>query len=254
MRPRSFRRRGRLPGTQTVVVCAGDSLTHGIMSANYLKILESDLAGNGYQFVNAGVSMDLAYNVWRRLDSVIGCDPDVVIVLAGSNDVAAHIGDDWMKGYLRMQRPPQAPTIEWYGSVLESIVGRLRAGTHAHIAFVELPPLTEELDGPENRRIREYNAVLHRVAAASSIPVIPLYEQMASLLPAKGPAVKFDGTHKVMNRAIRSHWLLRRSWDSISEKNGLTLQTDHAHLNTRGATIVARQIEAYLKSIETPTV
>ncbi len=249
MRPKASLRRGRAPHTQTLVVCAGDSLTHGIMSANYVRMLEKELAPDGFQFVNAGVSMDLAYNVLQRLDGVIACNPDVVIVLAGSNDVAAHISEEWMKGYLRMQRPPVRPSIEWYGEIMARILGRLTTETTARVAVVGMPILTEDLAGDENRRIRDYNAVLRRVAAEAGVAVIPLFDATAAELPAEQAGPKFDGTHRVMNRAILSHWLLHTSWDKISEKNGLTLQTDHAHLNNRGAAIVASHIADYLRSI-----
>ena len=46
-----------------------------------------------------------------------------------------------------------------------------------------------------------------------------------------------------MVRAILSHTVLRRSWDDISRRNGLTVLTDHIHLNDRAAGIAADLVE-----------
>ena len=91
MRPKRFLKRGRRPGTRTLVVCAGDSITHALMSADYLRMLEQALGDQGYEFVNAGWNGDLAYNLGARLDDIIDCNPDVVTILIGTNDAAAHI-------------------------------------------------------------------------------------------------------------------------------------------------------------------
>jgi hypothetical protein len=51
-----------------------------------------------------------------------------------------------------------------------------------------------------------------------------------------------------MTRAILRHLLLRQSFDEISEKNGLLLTTEEVHMNSRGGTIIADQIEMFLQS------
>ena len=61
--PAAFLRRGRAPATRTLVVCAGDSITHGVMSADYLAPLRAQLGRDGYAFVNAGINGNLAWNV-----------------------------------------------------------------------------------------------------------------------------------------------------------------------------------------------
>ncbi|MBN2098694.1 MAG: hypothetical protein JW753_03760, partial [Dehalococcoidia bacterium] len=44
-----------------------------------------------------------------------------------------------------------------------------------------------------------------------------------------------------------SHYVLRQSLDEISRRNGYLLLTDGMHMNSRGAAIIADQIEAYLR-------
>jgi len=62
-----------------VVVCIGDSLTHGRVSYNYIDMLTEKLNPEGYEFVNAGINGELAYNVLKRIDEVIKCKPDYIV-------------------------------------------------------------------------------------------------------------------------------------------------------------------------------
>ena len=59
----AFLRAGRRPQAKRLVVCAGDSITRGQSSANWVDILQRRFAAAGYQFVNAGIDGDPAWNV-----------------------------------------------------------------------------------------------------------------------------------------------------------------------------------------------
>ena len=56
---------------QKTVGCVGNSITHGQVSYNYVNILSERLSDNSYQFVNAGINGNLAYNVVKRLGKII---------------------------------------------------------------------------------------------------------------------------------------------------------------------------------------
>lgn len=45
-----------------------------------------------------------------------------------------------------------------------------------------------------------------------------------------------------VTNALLKHWLLRASWDTVADSNGLLLLTDNVHLSQRGATIVAGEV------------
>jgi lysophospholipase L1-like esterase len=83
-RPRAVVADGRRPGTSTLVACVGDSLTAGQLSADWVGMLAERLGPQGYEFVDAGVNSQLAWNVPQRLDEVIACDPEVVTLLVKS--------------------------------------------------------------------------------------------------------------------------------------------------------------------------
>lgn len=74
---------------EKVLVCFGDSLTHGSVSANWVDRLEErsrDRAiwGDGYTAVlNAGVNSETAAAAYTRLGDVLACKPTAVTVLIG---------------------------------------------------------------------------------------------------------------------------------------------------------------------------
>lgn len=80
----AFLRTGRRPQTKRLVACAGDSITRGQSSANWVDILQRRFAADGYQFVNAGIDGDPAWNVLQRIDDVVHCQPDAVTLQVGT--------------------------------------------------------------------------------------------------------------------------------------------------------------------------
>ena len=78
---------------QRHVACVGDSLTAGQVSVDYVKMLAARDLGRSLRFTNAGVNGDLAFNVLRRLDSVIDLQPDAITVLIGTNDANASLSE-----------------------------------------------------------------------------------------------------------------------------------------------------------------
>ncbi len=191
--PRAFLRNARPRATRTLVVCAGDSFTHGVMSADYLATLRGRLGSDGYEFVNAGINGNLAWNVLQRLDDVVACRPDAVTLLVGTNDVLATLGPAWEPMYRRQQHIPVTPTLAWYVENLRAIIDRLQAETGARLAILDLPPLGEDLDSEINDRVREYNAALREVAAASGVSVLPLHDRLVDASPGRPHAPTLRG-------------------------------------------------------------
>ena len=151
--PSAFLGRGRQSTTRTLVACAGDSISRGAVSANYVEMLERRFAADGYEFVNAGVNGQLAYNLLQRMDDVVACRPDVVTVLIGTNDVNATFSQAWEDSYRKEQKLPEKPTLAWYRLNVERIIDRLQAETDAKIALLDLPMLGEDLASDMNRRV-----------------------------------------------------------------------------------------------------
>ena len=109
---KAYLRDGRAPSTTTVVACVGDSITEGVGSADWVAMLRARIGSEGVQVVNAGLAGDLSANVLRRLGPVIQCDPDIITLMIGSNDVAAESFSSVGRFFLRLKGIRRAPTME----------------------------------------------------------------------------------------------------------------------------------------------
>lgn len=239
-------RPSREPERGRLVVCAGDSITRGRASANWVQILQRRFAPEGFQFINAGTDGDLAWNVLQRLDDIIRRKPDVITLLAGTNDVNATFSAAQEKTYRRRQRLPRVPTLDWYADCVDEILTRLDSETSARIAVLDIPIIGENLASRMNHQVDAYNQALYRVAAAHSIECLPLHDCLASLLPAAHDPPPYLGRVGPMIRAVLSHQYLHRSWDRISAANGLAALTDHVHLNDRAAACAASLVADFI--------
>jgi lysophospholipase L1-like esterase len=223
----------------TLVACVGDSITQGQVSADYVRLLQRRWEPAGFQFLNAGVNGDLAYNVAQRLDGVVARRPDVVTLLIGTNDVNAHLDARWGQRYRKHQHLPVPPTLEWYAEQLGIILTRLQTETDARLFVLDLPMLGEDMSSRMNGLVRDYNAALREVAARHSVPCLPLHDRLVELLPTHHMPPPYVGKVRMILTATLGHAVLRRSWDEVARRNGLTLLTDHIHLDDRAAAIVA---------------
>jgi acyl-CoA thioesterase-1 len=250
-KPVGPRRYAARPSGRPVLVCAGDSITHGAISANWVSQVASSAALVA-DTVNAGVNGNLAGNLLARLDEIIACRPSVVTILIGTNDALAHVSDAWSDGYMKGQHLPQRPTARWYGDNLRRIVKRLRSETSAAIALMSLPPLGDEVEGRWHDLIAPYNAIIHAVAARAGVPVLPVNEEVSDLITHR-PPVPWDGTKKLMGRAVVRRFLLRRSWDAIARQHGFSTTTDAVHLNERAGARIAVLVEQFAREAATST-
>jgi acyl-CoA thioesterase I len=224
-----------------VLVCAGDSITCGLVSGNWVSRV-ARMVLPAMDTVNAGVNGELAWNLLSRLDDVIACRPSAVTVLIGTNDALAQISEAWSGEYVKAQRLPRRPTPQWYEENLRSIVGRLQSETTAAIALMSLTPVGDAAEGRWHDLIASYNAIIHAVASSAGVPVLPVHECVTGLIgrdPAVTPVVPWQATKKVMYAALVRHFLLRRSWDAVSRCHGFSTTTDGVHMNERAAAAIA---------------
>ncbi len=228
------------------VVCVGDSITRGQVSFDYVELLRKRPHNAPTEFINAGVNYDLAYSVRRRLDDVVAHRPDIVLVLVGTNDANATLGASNRRLVTLLKRPPERPTAQRFRDDLTAITTELQA--HAQVGLLSLPVIGEDLDSTPLRRATEYSAIVHEVAAANQAGYLPLHERQLEYLRANGnrPRTHYRPGLGLSSRASMQHFLLRRSFDDISARRGLSLTTDTIHQNTTGATLIADVISEFL--------
>jgi lysophospholipase L1-like esterase len=108
-----------------VVVCCGDSITHGHIGYNWVDSLRKDDTSKVY--INAGINADLTWNLNQRVDDIIKHNPDYITILIGTNDA---IGSQPVKliqdYYMETKGLPQKPSIEWYKEQLEFFIKNIK--------------------------------------------------------------------------------------------------------------------------------
>lgn len=246
--PLAFVQQGNAAHKQ-VLVCIGDSITHGTVSVNYVDMLANRLAGRGIVVVNAGINSELAYNVAQRLDAIVACDPDYITILIGTNDAHTSLSPKIAQRAIEEMRLPQTPTPEWFRENLLKICTELSTRTHARIALLSLPPIGERLDHPAFAASTAYSRIIREVATSQHLTYLPLHEDMSAVLRQRVPHPRhaYRDDELLMYIAVARHYLLGQSFDTISRANGFLLLTDHLHLNGTGATMTAARIESFVK-------
>lgn len=247
--PSNFLSQEPISVNKKVVVCIGDSLTHGRVSYNYVDILAVKFGSKGYKFINAGINGELAYNVLQRLDSIITCNPDFITVLIGSNDVNASLSEENTSRAVKNMNLPKAPTDNFFKENLIRICLRLKSETKAKIALLSIPPIGEDFQHYAYKRTVHYGNIIKSVALKEKITYLPLHENMAEVLKKQNskPKISYGKKWKfIMYREILRLHLFGRSFEEISKANGFVLLTDCLHLNQKGAKMIADLISAFI--------
>ncbi|MBT2692245.1 GDSL-type esterase/lipase family protein [Bacillus sp. ISL-55] len=250
--PKAFLEKGlRQEGKKLVAVIGGD-VVHGNISYNFVDDTARRKNCRDYQFINAGVNGSTAYDVLQRLDSIIACQPDFIVILVGLNDAAAKIAPDLAKKNIKLAQQLEKPSLLVYEKNLALIVSRLKSETTAKIGLLSLPVVGENLFSKANKEIDQYNEVIKKTAEMTNVPYLPFNEKLKAYLKGKGHtrgrSLK-DGT-KLYEKAVIEHFVYGYSLDRISVRNGYLLLTDGMHLNSTAGMMAAHQIELFLKKNE----
>ncbi len=237
-------------GRKPLAVCAGDSITHGVVSANYVDILST--RHPDWDFCNAGVNSELAFNLAVRLDEIVALDPDAVTILIGTNDVNATFGFRKALGYYALYRLPERPSMLFYQENLTLIVRRLKRETRARIALLSIPPIGEDPRHYAWLRTEEYAAVIKGVAHREEVEYLPLRERLCAYLEGlpRAEPLPFNRMPQAQTRALRSRLIYGKTFDEISAANGFRLLVDGIHLNTHAAAMAADLVEGFLHAVE----
>ncbi len=236
-----------------IVACLGDSNTQGTMAHNFVNDLAAQMGDKGYDFINAGVNGDLVYNALHRVNDVIACNPDYIIILIGTNDILARLGKGNEVHFEVKKQLPQKPTEAWFIENLKRLIGMLKLHTNAKIAILSLPLISEDTDSLAFKAAIEYSQQIHQVAQEMDITYLPLNERQLEYFEkhrrntqknvVKSPFAYFMPSFK--------HYVLRKSWEDISKEAGLTLTIDTVHQNKMAAQMIERLIIEFLeKEIE----
>lgn len=247
--PSEFLKRSDQTTTKKRIVLVGDSITHGRIGTNYVEILSHRMKDNEFEFINAGVNGDLVWNVCQRLDEVIDCRPDIIMILIGTNDANASLSPDGQRRYAQRKKLPTLPTHDWFQTMFTELLTELSQRTDSSIAVFSLPTIGEDFDSFEFKESQRYSETIKEIAMERNIDYIPLNETMvenSQSVPSKTEYSSRKSEFEMVKAAMR-HYILRQGWDSISKKKGFSHHIDYLHLNTQGATMIADLIQRFLE-------
>jgi lysophospholipase L1-like esterase len=245
--PKDYVKQPGKPG-EKVLVCVGDSITHGTVSVSYVDILRKNLSGRNIDIVNAGINGETAWNVLKRVDDIIACKPDYITILIGTNDANGTFSEVVYERQIKDQGLTQRPNKEGFRNNLTELCEILKKRTKAKIALLSIPIIGEEPDHGAFKMAQEFSEIIRETAGKEELIYLPLNEVMADLLIKSGhkPRLSYSPEDYIMFKSIARNYFLGQSFDKVSEINGYYFLTDNLHLNGRGANIVALLIEAFI--------
>lgn len=228
----------------------GASITQGMISSSYVKILRARLGTKQFKYVNHGVAGYESYNVLKKLEKAEKLSPDYVILLVGTNDVLSSLDPKLAELTRKLKKIPHEPSIFHYRNNITSILQRLKKNSTARIAMASLPVVGENLDSQENLAIAEYNTELRKIAGIEKVEYLPIFEKQKKFLTQKinGRGKDYMKSQKLAYSSLLLHYLLFMSFDRISRRNGFLLLTDGIHQNSLGAKFIADEIEGFIRS------
>jgi lysophospholipase L1-like esterase len=187
------------------IVFLGDSITQaGSRPEGYISLFDLFCGVQGYQVksINAGIGGHKSNDMLARLESdVLRHRPAWVSISCGVNDV-------W--------HGEKGVSLSDYQKNMTEIVDRcLQAG--AKVLLLTATPIHENLDSPENLKLRPYNDFLRQLAKDKSVLLGDL----------------FAAFERVYGTRLRE---------------GNMLTTDGVHMNPRGNRLMAREILKTLKA------
>jgi lysophospholipase L1-like esterase len=245
--PKQFLKKERVPG-EKVLVCIGDSITHGRVSVSYVDILRQVLADKNIEVVNAGINGETAWNVLKRVDDIAACNPDYITILIGTNDANGSFSEKVYKRQVKDQGLQQRPDKVFFRNNLEALCETLKKRTKAKIALLSIPIIGEEPEHPAFKNAEEFSRIIRETATKEEVTYLPLNEVMTDLLVKSGhrPKLSYSDEDYIMYKSIARNFLLGQSFDRVSQIHGYYFLTDPLHLNGRGARVVALLIEAFI--------
>ena len=250
-RPSSRPSTVRAPEGGSVLLCLGDSITHGRLGASWVASLRASLAPTGRLVANGGINGQQVWNIARRLDEALACTPDIAVLLIGSNDVMAAQRSDRAALYVKQNKLPRTPDLDWSIAELGALVPRLAAAV-PHVALCTIPPLGDDGEHEIAALVARYNAVVRELAAEHGCALLDVHEALLPLLdPAERPYVGAPrAVVGLITRTSASHYLLGRSWDAIARSMGFGVTVDGIHLTDTAAARVHDLVAGFVRGVD----
>ena len=234
-----------------VIACIGDSLTHGNIGECWVESLRNEYPGD--TVLNEGINGDLVWQVNNRIEPIISCNPDIIILMIGTNDAMASFNKKAGGRYKSKNNLPEIPTFENYQKLLPKLLDKLN-GT-SKIALCTLPPIGENKDSAINEHVRKFNDFIELTAQNKNIDLIPVSNLLWDELSKRTYPVKSDYDPnplpiiRTIYGGMMHHYIFKNSWDEIAKSKGQWLLFDQIHLGGRASKILFNATKKYISSV-----
>ena len=234
---------------QRIIACIGDSLTHGNIGQSWVDYLRQEFPND--VFLNEGINGNTAWQVIQRLDPILQCQPDLIILLIGTNDALGSFDINSGLRYKKNNELPEVPTLEKYKEHLNELIEKI--GIQSKIAICTLPPIGENVNSEVNKHVNLFNDYIKLIANQKNLSLLPVSNALWSEINSRTYPIKLDFNSKAMPLMMKRilggifhHYLFKKSWNDISRAKGQWILFDQIHLNERGAEIVYKLAKDFI--------
>jgi lysophospholipase L1-like esterase len=231
-----------------IIACIGDSLTHGNIGQSWVDYLRQEFPND--IFLNEGINGNTAWQVIQRLDPILQCQPNLIILLIGTNDALGSFDINSGLRYKKNNELPEVPSLEKYKEHLNELIKKI--GIQSKIAICTLPPIGENENSEVNKHVNLFNDYIKLIANQKNLSLLPVSDALWSDIQCRTYPLKLDYNPKarlIMRRifgGVFHHYLLKKSWNEISREKGQWILFDQIHLNERGAEIVYKLAKDFI--------
>jgi len=231
-----------------IVACIGDSLTHGNVGQSWVDYLRLEFKDT--IFLNEGINANTSWQVLQRLEPILECKPDVIILMIGTNDALGSFDVNSGLRYKRNNKLPEVPTFDRYKEYLTKIIDRLSVSSK--VAICTLPPVGENKESKINQHVNQFNDFIKIVAKQKNIYLLQVSESLWSDIDSRTYPSEIDYNPKsipLLRRifgGIFHHYIFKRTWNDIAKAKGQWILFDQIHLNERGAYIVFNLVKSFI--------
>ena len=232
-----------------IIACIGDSLTHGNIGQNWVDYLRKELPHD--VFLNEGINGNTAWQVIQRLDPILQCQPDLIILLIGTNDALGSFDINSGLRYKKNNELPEVPTLEKYKEHLNELIEKI--GIQSKITICTLPPIGENVNSEVNKHVNLFNDYIKLIANQKNLSLLTVSDALWSEINSRTYPIKLDFNSKAMPLMLKRilggifhHYLFKKSWNDISRAKGQWILFDQIHLNERGAEIVYKLAKDFI--------
>jgi len=233
---------------QRIIACIGDSLTHGNIGQSWVDYLRQEFPND--VFLNEGINGNTAWQVIQRLDPILQCKPDLIILMIGTNDALGSFDINSGLRYKKNNELPEVPTFEKYKKHFNELIEKI--GLQSKIAICTLPPIGENVNSEVNKHVNLFNDYIKLIANQKKLSLLPVSDALWSDIQSRTYPSKLEYNPKVIPLfrrifgGIFHHYIFKKSWNDISSAKGQWILFDQIHLNERGAEIVYKLAKDFI--------